>query len=128
MIITGDYAASNLFMKQGITIDLAKNCFTKFRKLFSLFTFNEGCKSLPKADYLLLFRTLYAKCESCSIEDFNASSTVQLSIVYNRNRKLIVHESKNMAEALEMAKNMAKEMHLKIKDSASDRRNPKWLA
>lgn len=127
MIITGDYAASNVFMKQGITIDLAKNCFAKFRKLFSFLKFKEGCRPLPKADYLLLFRTLYVKCESCSIEDFNDSSTIQLSIVYNKNRKLIVHESKNMSETMDMARNMAREMHLKIKDSASDRRNPKWI-
>lgn len=128
MTITGKYAASNIFVKQGLTLDTEKKCYNKSSKVFSLFTFNEGCKTLPKLDYILMFRTLYAKCEPCEMEDFEKSSTIQLSLVYNKNRRLIVHESKNFKEVQTMARQLEESFNLKIRDSASDRRNPKWIS
>lgn len=127
MTVTGKYEASNFFVRQGITIDLTENCYSKFKKLFSFITVRERCSSLPKADYLLLFRTLYAKCESCTEEDYNNNSVYQLSLVYNKNRKLIIHETGNREEVFEMSKQLASELKLRIKDSATDRRNSKWL-
>ena len=127
MLVNGKYAASNFFVQQGLVLDTDKKCFSKSNKIFKLFNFKEECKNLPKLDYILMFRTLYAKCEECSIEDFENSSVVQLSFVYNKNRKLIIHESKNFEEVKALANNLAKEFNLKIKDSASDRRNSKWL-
>jgi len=127
MKINGKYAASNFFVEQGLVLDTDKKCYNKSKKLFQLFNINEACKSLPKLDYILLFRTLYAKCEECSVEDFENSSVIQLSFVYNKNRKLIIHESKNISEINELAKQLASTFNLKIKDSATDRRNPKWL-
>lgn len=127
MKINGKHAASNFFVEQGLTLDTDKKCYQKSNKIMRLFTVNEACKQLPKLDYILMFRTLYAKCEECSIEDFENSSVVQLSIVYNKNRKLIIHESKNFEEIKLMAENLSNELKLRIKDSASDRRNSKWI-
>lgn len=127
MIVNGKYAASNFFVQQGLTLDTDKKCYNKSNKLIKLITVNEACKSLPKLDYILMFRTLYAKCEECSVEDFENSSVVQLSFVYNKNRKLIIHESKNFAEIKELAEKLSKEFNLRIKDSATDRRNSKWI-
>lgn len=128
MKITGKHAASNFFVEQGLTLDTDKKCYQKSNKIMKLFTIREACKQLPKPNYILMFRTLYAKCEECSIEDFENSSVIQLSIVYNKNRKLIIHESKNCKEITKMAQELAQELNLKIKDSATDRRNPKWLS
>ena len=127
MKIIGKYTASNFFIQQGLTLDLDKKCYSKSNKIMSLFTMQEACKNLPKLDYILLFRTLYAKCESCTIEDFDNSSIIQLSLIYNKNRKLIIHESKNIEEVTAIAKQLSTSLHLKIKDSATDRRKPKWL-
>lgn len=127
MKVEGKYASSNFLIQQGILLDTDKKCYNKTNKVLNLLTFKEVCKTLPKMNYLLMFRTLYAKCESCSVEDFENSSIVQLSFVYNKNRKLIVHESKNFEEIKQLAYQLAKEFSLKIKDSASDRRNFKWF-
>lgn len=127
MKIEGKYASSNFLIQQGILLDTEKKCYNKTNRVLNLITLKETCKALPKMNYLLMFRTLYAKCESCSVEDFENSSIVQLSLVYHKNRKLIVHESKNFEEIKKMAKELALEFNLKIKDSASDRRNSKWV-
>lgn len=127
MKISGKYKASNFFVQQGLVLDADKKCYHKTNKIVKLFTINESCRRLPKLNYILMFRTLYAKCETCSIEDFENSSVVQLSFVYNKNRKLILHESKNFEEVKQMAEKLAQEFSLRIKDSASDRRNPKWI-
>jgi len=127
MEIVGKYAASNFLVKQGIKLDTEKKCYNKTARVFSLFNVNEGCHTLPKLDYILMFRTLYAKCEPCELDDFENASMVQLSLVYNKNRRLIVHESKNFTEIKLMAELLAKNFNLKIRDSATDRRNPKWL-
>lgn len=127
MKVEGKYASSNFLIQQGILLDTEKKCYNKTNKVLNLLTFKEVCKTLPKMNYLLMFRTLYAKCESCSVEDFENSSIVQLSFVYNKNRKLIVHESKNFEEIKLLANQLAEEFNLRIKDSASDRRNSKWL-
>ncbi len=127
MKIDGKYAASNFIVQQGLILDTDKRCYVKSRKLFGMFDISDKCKPLPKLDYVLLFRTLYAKCEECSMEDFETSSLIQLSLVYNKNRKLIVHEGKNMKETLEKAKLLSDMYGLRIRDSATDRRKPKWL-
>lgn len=127
MKITGKYAASNFLVRQSLTIDTDKNCSNKSSKILSLFTVNEGCKKLPKLDYILMFRTLYAKCEPCGLDDFENASMIQLSLVHHKSRRLIVHESKDFNEIKMMAKQLAENFHLKIRDSASDRRNPRWI-
>lgn len=127
MVLNGHYAASNIFLKQGIKLDTKKNCFKTYRRLFSVFTFSDGCKPIPKTDYILLFKTLYAKCEACSEEDFDGSATVQLSLVYNKNRKLILHEGSDLNAMKKMAMELAAELGTRIRDSATNRRQPQWI-
>lgn len=127
MQIKGHYSTSNLFVKRGIEIDLEKNRFRKVNKLFQLFNVNDVFNELPKIDYILLFKTAYAKCEPCTLADFENMSVVQLSFVYNKNRKLIVHETKDLEQAKQLARELSVELGKSIKDSATDRRNPKWL-
>ncbi len=127
MKIIGKYAASNFFLRRGVILDTDKKCFTKSNKIISLFTFYEDCQRLPKLDYILMFRTLYAKCEPCELEDFDTTSMIQLSLVYNKNRRLIVHETRNFQEIKELAKQLSDVFNLRVRDSATDRRSPKWL-
>lgn len=127
MEIKGNYANASLALSQGIVVDLSKRCFTKFTRLFHLIKFKDACKPLPKADYVLLFKTFYNKCQSCSVQDFEDSSVVQLSIVYDKNKKLIVNESNDLEAQKQLATQLASELHVRIKDGATDRRHPHWL-
>lgn len=61
------------------------------------------------------------------MEDFENASTIQLSLVYNKNRRLIIHEAKIFQDITDMAKQLAQAFNLRIRDSATDRRNPQWL-
>jgi hypothetical protein len=128
MVITGKYAASSIIYRQGIILDLDKKCFMKTSRIIGLFNFKEPCRPLPKIDYVLMFKTFYAKCEPCSLDEKDSPATAQLSLVYNKNRKLIIHESRNMKEIKDMAALLAQHLNLKLKDSATDRRNPKWVS
>ncbi len=129
MELIGKYEASNFFIKRGIVLDLLNGCYQITNKLFSLIPLPKTCEKVPKLDYILVFKTLYAKCEACELEDFeNGNGSVyQLSLVHHKTRRLIVHESKNKAEIFEKAKLLAEHYHLRIKDSASNRKNPVWL-
>lgn len=127
MLVKGKYAASNIFFKQEIILDLEQKCFNQKNTLFWIFVLKKQCVTLPIIDYVLIFRTLYAKCETCSIEDFNNSSLLQLSLVYNKNRRIIIHESQNLNEIIEKAKSIAQSLNLKIRDSASQRNKSIWI-
>ena len=127
LIIKGRRANSNFFRKMGTLINLEQGLYKTYE---SVFGFTSGTwKKMPKFDYVLLFKTLYIKCEGCSPEDFeNADNSIyQLSLVYNKNRKLIVHESKIKEEVLLLAEKLSSFYRLKMRDAASDRRNPKWI-
>ena len=95
--------------------------------MFSIFNVVDTFKKLPSVDYILLFKTAYAKCEPCTLADFENSAVIQLSFVHDKNRKLIVHETKNLEEAKQLAKELAAQLGAKVRDSATDRRNPRWL-
>lgn len=69
-----------------------------------------------------------AKCAACSVDDFEDSTLVQLSLVYRKNRRLIVHESNDINEIKGMAQKIAEDLQLRIRDSATDRRSPRWLS
>lgn len=127
MIITGKYAASSVLLRQGILIDLQNKTYKLVQKVFGLFKVKENWKPLPKADYILMFKTFYAKCEPCEMDDSNPG-TMQLSLVYNKNRKLIVHEGNDFSEIFKIAKEMSHELNLRIKDAATNRRVPTWIA
>jgi hypothetical protein len=127
-ILIGKKFNSNLFFKSGTLIDFKNNLFKSFTKVFGI---NSGTwNKLPKLDYILVFKTLYVKCEGCSLDDFenNQNAVFQVSLVYNKNRKIIVHESKSKLDVFSMANLLSEKLRIRIKDSASDRRNPKWLS
>lgn len=126
-IIIGKRASSNFFRKMGTVIDLEQGLYKAYESIFGL---TSGTwKKMPKFDYVLLFKTLYIKCEGCSPEDFenDDQAIYQLSLVYHKNRKLIVHESKIKSDIFSLAEKISSFYKLKIRDAASDRRNPKWI-
>lgn len=129
MTITGKYEASNFFRKRGVIIDLNNSCYKTFDKILSFIPFYSACNKIPQVEYVLVFKTMYLKCESCSVEDFqnDKSSTYQLSLVYNKNRRLIVEESNNKQEIFEKARIMAEQFKVKIRDSATNRSKPEWI-
>ncbi|MCA6435174.1 MAG: hypothetical protein IM600_13190 [Bacteroidetes bacterium] len=125
--IKGVRASSNIFRKLGTYLDLKKGLYKNYERIFGI-TIGSWQK-LPRLDYILMFKTLYIKCEGCNPEDFEDEhgSVYQLSLVYNKNRKLIVHESTHKQEIVALAKSLKSFYQINIKDSASDRRNPKWI-
>lgn len=124
-IIIGKRANSNFFIKMGTQIDLENRLYKMYERTFGI---TSGTwKALPKLDYILFFKTLYIKCEGCSPEYFDndKGAIYQLSLVYNKNRKIIAHESEIKNEVFLRAEKLSK--YFKIRNSASDRRTPKWL-
>ncbi len=127
MTITGTFGGNSPLFKQGLILNLTDKSITRFEKVFSIFKFKEKSKPLPEADYVLMFKTSYAACHACSLVDTEEPMVNQLSLVYNKNKKLIIHESKNFEEIQGLAKQIAQSLNLTICDSATDRRNPKWV-
>ncbi len=126
MIISGKYAASNFIYQQGIQIDLQRGQFKMLRSLFGFIRLKDEWKPLPKIAYVLVFKTFYVKCEPCEQDDTH-SATMQVSLVYNKNRKLIVHEATNKDEIFSIAEALASHLQLKIRDAATNRRAPRWV-
>lgn len=126
-IIIGKRASSNFFRKMGTQLDLGNGLYKVYESVLGMVS--GSWKKTPKFDYVLLFKTLYIKCEGCVPEDFEDGhgAVYQVSLVYNKNRKLIVHESKEKEEIFALAEKLKTFYRIKIKDSASDRRNPKWI-
>lgn len=124
-IIIGKRESSNFFRRMGTLLNLEKGLYKIYENSFG---FMSGeWKALPKLDYILLFKPLYVKCEGCSAEDFEKDSVYQLSFVYNKNQKIIIHESDIKDEIFSLAEKLSSFFKIKIRDSASDRRNPKWI-
>lgn len=126
-IIVGKRESSNFFRKMGTLLNLEKGLYKAYESVLGI---TSGTwKQMPKIDYILVFKTLYVKCEGCEPEDFDdgKKAVYQLSLVYNKNRRLIVHETKIKDEVFKLAEKLSSFFHLKIRDAASDRRNPKWL-
>lgn len=127
--LTGTYSASNFLIKRGVKLNLLGGYYRLSTKILNLFSIFSKHFQIPKPEYVLIFKTLYAKCESCEIEDFeNGNGSVyQLSLVHHKSRRLIVDEGKNKDEILKKAYLLAQHYHLRIKDSATNRRQPVWL-
>ncbi|MDO8998643.1 MAG: hypothetical protein Q7W45_02680 [Bacteroidota bacterium] len=124
-IIIGKRESSNFLMKTETLLNLEKGLYKIFEKSFG---FGSGeWKKIPKLDYILLFRPLYVKCEGCSVDNFEKDSVYQLSLVYNKNQKIIVHETDKKDEVFNLAEKLSSFFKIKVRDSASDRRNPKWI-
>ena len=90
-IIIGKRASSNFFRKMGTQLNMEKGLYKAYESVFGMSS--GSWKKTPKFDYILLFKTLYIKCEGCSPEDFEDGhgAVYQISLVYNKNRKLIIH-------------------------------------
>lgn len=128
-LIVGERRALNNWVRQFRTILDIKNGSYKIQEsLFNTFKWGDS-KSLPKIDYVLIFRTLFAKCEDCEIgeRDNNIHSYFQVSLVHHKNRRLIVHETKSKEEALNVAKEIAESLSTRLKDAATETGTPVWL-
>lgn len=126
-IVIGKRASSNFFIKMETALDLDKKLYKLSQRFFGLTS--GAWQALPKIDYILVFKTMYAKCESCSIEEFESDqgATYQLSLVHHKSRKIIVHETSILQEALNMAKKLQIKFQLPLRDAATNRRRPKWI-
>lgn len=127
MVLEGRYAASNWLLRQEFVLDTQHRCYRQRRVWLGWLRRSGRCRPLPPADYVLVFRTLYVNCEACSLQDFQEASTLQVSLVYQRNRRLIVHECSNTAEAFGKARALAQALQLRLRDSATNRKQPRWL-
>lgn len=128
-LIVGKRAALNNWLRQfNIFIDVKNKAYKLQESLLGFFKWGDF-KPLPKLDYVLVFKSFFAKCEACSIDDFetNEYAYYQISLVHSKNRRLIIHETKNKETAFDFALNMAQQLNLKVKDSASTRGKSLWL-
>lgn len=128
-VLTGTRKAINNWLRQFKTfIDLENKTYKIQESLLGIFKWG-NFMPLPKLNYVLVFKNVFAKCETCSIDEFenNPHAYFQVSLVYNANRRIIVHETKNKEEAFAMAQQLSSQLQLKIKDSASNRRAAVWI-
>ncbi len=128
-IIAGKRSGVSNWLRQFNTfIDLDKRVFKVQESLLGIFKWG-SYEPLPKIDYVLVFKQLFAKCEACSIDDYENYDYAfyQVSIVYNKTRRIIIHETQNKDEAFTIAQSVAKGLNARLKDSATDRRKSTWL-
>lgn len=129
-ILAGTRKAINNWLRQFKTfINFDNHTYKIQESLLGIFKWGEF-KPLPQLNYVLVFKNVFAKCEACSIDEFenNPHAYFQVSLVHNKNRRIIVHETKNKEEAFAMAQQLGSHLHLRIKDSASNRREAVWLS
>lgn len=123
--MVGYRKALNTWLRQFKTfIDIENRLYKIEESLIGVFKWGEF-KPLPQLNYVLVFRSFYAKCEACSMDE-NADTYYQISLVHDKNRRIITHETKNKKEALDMAEYLAKGLGLSIKDSASVPGQSSW--
>ncbi len=128
-LIIGKRDALSNWLRQFVTvIDLEKRVYKLQEGLLGIFKWGTY-KPLPKIEYVLVFRSLYAKCEACSIEqsENNPNAYFQISLVYNKNNRIIVQETRNKDEAFTLARKVASGLKIKLKDSASTMGKSMWL-
>lgn len=117
-IIIGVRKALNNWLRQFRTfIDLENKVYKIEESLLNIFKWGKY-EPLPQLNYVLVFRSFYAKCETCSMDE-NADTYYQISLVHNHNRRIITHETKNKTEAFTFAEKLARGLSLNIKDAAS---------
>jgi len=125
-IIHGNRAGSNWLRKSGVLLDV-KNA--KVMNYESILGLRSGeWKALPKPEYILVFRTVYVKCEDCNLDEFENVNRghYQVSLI-NKQRRTIIHESKNRQEVFALAKQLSEIYQLPVRDSATNRQKPRWL-
>lgn len=128
IIISKRKAISNWARQFKTVVDLNGKMYKLQESLFGFLKWGKF-KPLPKIDYVLVFRTLFAKCEACGIDDIENSihSYYQVSLVHHKNRRITIQETKNKEEAFILAKKLALGLNTHLKDSASDPRKSNWL-
>lgn len=128
-IIKGKRRGISNWLRQFVTyVDLQNKMYKLQESFLGLIKWGKF-EPLPKIDYVLVFKQLFAKCETCSIDDYenNDYSFYQVSLVHHKNRRIIVHETKNKDEAFNLGLTMALTLQTHLKDSASVRGQSKWL-
>lgn len=128
-LIIGKRDAISNWVRQFVTIiDIEKRVYKLQESLFGLFKWG-AFKPLPKIDYVLIFRSLFVKCEDCSVDESenNPNAYFQISLVYNKNRKIVVEETKDKAEAFALAMEVASGLKTRLRDSATVRGKSIWL-
>lgn len=128
-LIIGKRAALSNWIRQFATIiDIEKRMYKMQEGLLGVFKWGTF-KPLPKIDYVLIFKSLFVKCETCSLEEYenNPNAYFQVSLVYNKNRKIVLEETENKDEAFALANAVAVGLKTKLKDSASVRGKSTWL-
>lgn len=129
-IIIGKRSGMSNFFRQFQThLDVSSNTYKIQESLFGLFKWGDF-EILPKIDHILVFRQLYAKCEDCTLDDFENSinSYYQISLIHNKTRRIVVHETRSKSEAFEMANKLSVVLNKRILDAVTDRRKGKWIA
>lgn len=118
-IIIGYRKALNNWLRQfKVIVDLEKKIYKIEESLLGIFKWG-SFKPLPELNYVLVFRSFYAKCEACSLDENESDTYYQVSLVHHKNRRIITHETKNKTEAFLYADKLSKGLHLGIKDAAS---------
>lgn len=116
-IIIGVRKALNNWLRQFRTfIDLEHKLYKVEESLLNIFKWGKFVP-LPQLNYVLVFRSFYAKCEACSLDE-NADSYYQVSLIHHKNRRIITHETKNKVEAFVLAEKLSKGLNLSIKDAS----------
>lgn len=124
-IIIGYRKALNNWLRQfRIFVDIERKIYKVEESLLTIFRWGKY-EPLPELNYVLIFRSFYAKCEACSMDE-NADSYYQISLVYNKNRRIITHETKNKSEAFTIAEQLSRGLGLNIKDAASIPGQSSW--
>jgi len=127
--VIGKRLALSNWLRQFVTIiDPDNNRYKIQEGLLGIFKWGKF-KPLPKINYVLVFRSFFAKCEACSIDEFenNPNYYFQVSLVYNKTRRIIFHETKNKNEAFEIAKNISTKLNTHLKDSATNTKKSVWI-
>lgn len=128
LIIGKREALSNWVRQFATIIDPEKRMYKMQEGLLGIFKWGLF-KPLPKIDYVLIFRSLFARCEACSLDEYehNPNAYFQVSLVYNKNRRIVVEETKNKEEAFALARLVAAGLNTRLRDSASVRGKSTWL-
>ncbi|MFN5460262.1 MAG: hypothetical protein ACK5AY_10175 [Bacteroidota bacterium] len=119
---------SNFFRQFTTHLDTKAMTYKIQESVFGIFKWGEF-EPLPKIEYVLVFKPLFAKCEPCNLDDFenNKDFYYQVSLVYNKSRRIVVNETRDRTEAFDLAKKLSLKFHKPIFDSATDRRNGVWI-
>lgn len=121
-------ALSNWFRQYTLVIDPIKGSYTQKNTWFGVFRFT-AAHPLPPIKYVLIFRQLFAKCEPCEMGEFEDDGLTwyQVSLVYGRYRRIIVHETRSRKAAFEKATTLGTLLGKKVLDAATNRRSSQWL-